>query len=190
MPARRLGISSRRNYDPTMNRKPVVGLLALLLLLVIAIGAPAASKRVYSHTVHTYTGKTNVGTSVKLRIEYDFNISGRYNNSTWVTSMTFRAPPCDGVSGWTVNGGIRVNKKNHTFSYRMAKDYANKNGYTEFEVFRGRVSGWDKRRLSWRKSTGTFRVVYGQPAYTDDLGTVHPAYHCDHTYNWTAIRRG
>ncbi len=172
-----------------MNRKAIVSLLALLLLLISAIGASAASMRVDSHTTHTYTGKTNAGKSVKLRIEFDFNDPGPLNNSTWVTSMTFHYPSCGGGSGLTVNGGIRVNKKNHTFNERKAEPYANKDGYTDFQVVRGKVSGWDASKRSWRKVTGTIRVAYGQPAYTDDLGTDHPAYHCDHTYTWTATRR-
>lgn len=172
-----------------MNRNTILSLLALLLLLAGAIGAPAAPKRVNSHTTRTYTGKTNVGTPVKLRIEFDFNDPGPFNNSTWVTSMTFNYPSCGGGSGLTVNGGIRVNKRNYTFNDRRAEPYANKDGYTDFQVVHGKVSGWDAKKRSWRKATGTIRVAYGQPAYTDDLGDAHPAYHCDHTYNWTATRR-
>jgi hypothetical protein len=172
-----------------MSKKPVVVLLALLLLLVGAIGALAASKRVCSHTLRSYSGKTSAGTPVRLKIEFDFNDPGRYNNSTWITSMTFNYPSCGSGSSLTVNGGIRAKKKTHTFSYRRAPAYANKNGYVEIEAIRGRVSGWDKKKLSWKKATGTVRVAYAQPAYTDDYGDEHPAYRCDHTYGWTVTRR-
>lgn len=165
-------------YDPSMDRKLIVSLLALMLLLMGAIGASASSKRTY-----TYTGKTNVGKPVKLKIGFT-----TYNNSTWVMSQEYGSDTCAGSGIWAVNGGKQVNKKTHSFEYRHVDKRSN--GYVDMKIIRGKVSGWNATKKAWKRATGTYRVVYNEPAYTDSYGETHPRIHCDTTFNWTVTRRG
>jgi hypothetical protein len=160
-------------------RKALASLLVVLLASLSAIGAQASLKRDY-----VYKGKTSAGKPVKLKIGYVAD-----DGSTWVTFMSFSYPVCGGSSGWVVNGGEKVSKPGRSFSYRSADPARNGGGYTDLYVVHGKVSGWDAKRKAWKRASGSFRRAYGQPAYTDDLGTYHPAYRCDHTYHWTATRR-
>lgn len=162
-----------------MKRKVIVSML-LMLALASSIGALAATKGDF-----LYKGKTSSGKPVALKIGFT-----TFNNSTWVTYMSFGYPVCGSASQWSVNGGVKVNSKTHGFSYQSADPSRNGGGYTDVYVVHGKVSGWDAGRKAWKKASGTFRRAYGQPAYSDDVGTVHPAYHCGATYNWSATRRG
>jgi hypothetical protein len=74
-----------------MKRGSIVALLALLLLLVSAIGALAASRRVYSHTAHVYAGKASAGT---IRDTYG---SPAYTDSNLVDHPAYY---CDHTYTW------------------------------------------------------------------------------------------
>ncbi len=171
--------------------------LFLLVTLIVTGSALAVSQREERHTRHLYTGKVSrIGTPVKAWVEFDYGDPslGRLNNSTWIdllniTTLSASLPAsCNGQGPWGWNGGERV--RNHSFAYKEAEAWANKDGYVDLAIIHGKVSGWDKKRLSWRKLSGTIRVAEAQPAYTDDSGVDHPAFHCDKTYKWSALRRG
>lgn len=172
-------IEVRPFYDPSLNKKLIALLLALTLLLVGAIGAVAASQA----RTYTYTGKTNVGKPVKLKIGFT-----AYNNSTWVMYQSYGSDTCAGSGSWAVNGGLQVNKKTKSFTYRHVDNHAG--GYVDMKITHGKVSGWNGAIKAWKRAAGTYRVVYNEPAYVDSYGESHPRIHCDTTFNWTATRRG
>jgi hypothetical protein len=156
-----------------MRKKLAVSLLALLMVLVGAVGAWAATKRTY-----TYRGKTSQTQPVMLKIGY----SPAYKQ-TWVMYMSFGYEGCGGSYTSAVNGGAKVSKT-HSFQYRKIDRRAG--GYVEMRIIHGRVSGWDAKKKAWKKATGTWRVVYNQPTGTEE----DPPRSCDDTFHWTATRRG
>lgn len=176
------------------------GLALIFLLFIIGvISAPvgATEKHATKHIRHLYVGQVlSIKTPVKLQIEFDYGDPslGTLNNSTWIdwlkiTTLSSTIPnSCKGQGPWGWNGATRVHKG--SFSDEYAPKWANKDGYVDLYVIHGRVSGWDKRGLSWRRVTGTIRLAQANPAYTDSHLVDHPAYHCDVTYHWSAIRRG
>jgi hypothetical protein len=83
-----------------MRKKLAVSLLALLMVLVGAVGAWAATKRTY-----TYRGKTSQTQPVMLKIGY----SPAYKQ-TWVMYMSFGYEGCGGSYTSAVNGGAKVSK--------------------------------------------------------------------------------
>jgi len=165
-------------------------LTALFLALLVVSGVSlAAVKRAEKHT-------RSIKTPVKLQVEFDYGDPslGRLNNSTWIdwikiTTLSSTLPnSCKGEGPWGWNGADRV--RNKSFSYKYAPAWKNKNGYVDLFVIHGNVAGWDKKKLSWAKVTGTIRLAEASPAYTDSYDVSHPAYQCDKTYHWTALRRG
>jgi hypothetical protein len=171
--------------------------LLFLALLVVSGVSLAAGQRAEKHSRHLYVGTvSSLNSPAKLQIEFDYGDPslGRLNNSTWIdwveitTLSSTVSGACKGQGPWGWHGAERV--RNKSFSYKYAPGWANKNGYVDLLVIHGKVSGWEKKKLSWRKVTGTVRLAEASPTYTDSYDVVHPAYHCDQTYHWSALRRG